>query len=93
MAVLEAMAAGCPVLATAVGGTPELVINNKTGLLVPPRDPGALAEGLLVLARSEETRTRMGTAGRKRVEESFLLGRMVREYETLYARMVGREES
>ncbi len=93
MAVLEAMAAGCPVLATAVGGTPELVIHDKTGLLVNPRDPSALAEGLLVLAKSEETRRRMGTAGRKRVEESFLLGRMVGEYETLYTRMVGREES
>ena len=88
MAVLEAMAAGCPVMATAVGGTPELVIHDKTGLLVKPRDPRALAEGLLLLAEKEEIRKRMGTAGKERAEESFSFPRMVQDYEVLYRRMV-----
>jgi len=87
-AVLEAMAAGCPVVATAVGGMPELVVHNETGLLIPPRDPVALAKALPLLAENEETRKRMGTASKKRVQQFFSIDRMVQEYESLYVQML-----
>jgi len=86
-AVIEAMAAGCPVVATAVGGTAEVVADGETGLLVPPRDPDALAEGMKILLQSRATRRKMGEAGAKRAREYFSIERMVREYEALYRRL------
>lgn len=84
-AVLEAMAAGLPVVATAVGGTPELVVDGVTGFLVPPGDPAALAGAVAELLRlPAEKRKEMGQAGRRRVEENFTIDRMVRAYEDLY---------
>lgn len=68
---LEAMACGRPVVASAVGGIPEVVVPEETGLLVPPGDPRALAEALNRLLRDRELARRMGRAGRKRVEEHF----------------------
>jgi len=70
-AIVEAMAYGKPVVATAVGGVPEVVKHQKTGLLVPPRDPRRLAEALMILVDDEEMRVQMGMAGRR----SFLAGR------------------
>jgi glycosyltransferase involved in cell wall biosynthesis len=63
---LEAMAAGLPVVSTTVGGVPEVVRDGDTGLLVPPRDPAALAAAILRLARDEGLRHRLGAAGRER---------------------------
>jgi glycosyltransferase involved in cell wall biosynthesis len=86
-AVLEAMAAGKPVVATAVGGTPEAVVHGETGLLVPARDSGALAEAMTrVLACPAEARA-LGEAGRRRVAERFGLAAMVRRHEALYERL------
>jgi glycosyltransferase involved in cell wall biosynthesis len=83
-AIIEYMAASLPVVATSVGGTPELVVHNETGLLVPPNDPRALKESLLFLLQNPETARRMGTSGRRRVEEHFTVERMVEETEAVY---------
>jgi glycosyltransferase involved in cell wall biosynthesis len=64
VALIEAMAAGLPVLATAVGGVPDVVADGHTGLLVPPRDPQAFADLMISLAAAPEERLRMGAAGR-----------------------------
>jgi glycosyltransferase involved in cell wall biosynthesis len=68
---LEASAAGVPVVATAVGGTPEAVDDGLTGYLVPPGDPASLANALIALLHDEPTRARMGRAGRERMRELF----------------------
>ncbi|MGE5177856.1 MAG: glycosyltransferase [Bacteroidota bacterium] len=65
--VLDAMAAGLPVAATRVGGVPEIVEDGATGLLVPPRDPAALAEAISRLAADPALRARMGARGREAV--------------------------
>jgi glycosyltransferase involved in cell wall biosynthesis len=84
LVVLEAMALGRPVVATRVGGTPELVGDGETGVLVPPRDVGALAEALQRLLGDEPLRRRLGEAGRKRVDERFSAERMAREVLEVY---------
>ena len=89
--VLEAMAAGLPVVATAVGGTPEVVVDGVTGLLVPPRDSAALAQAIAALLRDPELRGRMGKAGRERVAQHFSVERMVRKTERLYAELLLRQ--
>ncbi|MCX6357792.1 MAG: glycosyltransferase [Candidatus Aureabacteria bacterium] len=86
--LLEAMAAGKPVVATNVGGVPEIVRDGETGLLVPARDPGALAGALLRVLRDGPLAERMGRAGRARVLEHFSMERMVRAYERLYATLL-----
>jgi glycosyltransferase involved in cell wall biosynthesis len=83
-AVLEAMAAGRPVVATAVGGTVEAVQPERTGILVPPRDGAALAAAIeRVLAQPDLARSH-GVAGRQRVEAEFSVARMVGRYADLY---------
>ena len=69
--ILEAMAAGRPVVSTRLAGVPEMVADEKTGLLVPPGDPGALAEALIRLANEPELRTAFGLAGRARLTAEF----------------------
>jgi glycosyltransferase involved in cell wall biosynthesis len=71
LVLLEAMARGKPVVATAVGGTPELVVDGETGLLVPPGDVGALAAALGTLLRDPVRASRLGAAGRRRVLQNF----------------------
>ncbi|MGB9662819.1 MAG: glycosyltransferase [Moorellaceae bacterium] len=88
LTVLEAMAAGKPVVATAVGGVPELVEDGVTGILVPPRNPEALAQGILRLAKDPHLRQRMGKAARERALERFDIARTAREYEALYLRLL-----
>jgi glycosyltransferase involved in cell wall biosynthesis len=82
--VLEAMAAGLPVIATGVGGTPELVVNGKTGLLVPPANPAALADAITALSENPVARGSMGWAGRQRVQQHFTIEEMVQKTEQLY---------
>jgi glycosyltransferase involved in cell wall biosynthesis len=83
-AVLEAMAAGLPVVATAAGGTPEVVVDGETGLLVPPGDVTALAEAIERLLRDPGLRRKMGEAGRKRVEGHFTIEQTVAQTVALY---------
>lgn len=85
--ILEAMAAGKPVVTTNVGGCAEAVADGETGVVLPPEDPEALAEALeYVLTRPDEAR-RMGEAGRRRVEEHFTVEAMVRKHIQVYARL------
>ena len=76
LVVLEAMAAARPVVASAVGGTPELVVDGETGILVPPGDVGALATALDALLADPPRARRLGEAGRRRVERAFTLEAM-----------------
>jgi glycosyltransferase involved in cell wall biosynthesis len=82
--VLEAMRAGLPVVAYAVGGIPEQVVEGRTGYLVRPGARDQLAERVALLARSDLLRMRMGAAGRARQSEQFDLGTMVGRIEALY---------
>lgn len=82
--VLEAMAASRPVVATAVGGTPELIDDGVTGFLVPPEDPGALAERVVRLLKDPSLARSMGERGRERVVREFTLERMCGQYHELY---------
>lgn len=82
--VLEYMAAGLPVVACNVGGVAEAVVDGQTGLVVPPRDPGALGDAIARLANDPALSRRMGEAGRTRVSELFTLSDCVDNYEALY---------
>src|SRR5207302_9889216 len=83
-AALEAMAMGCPVIATAVGGSREVVRHGETGLLVPPADPVALACALAEIAGSGERRSRMGTRSRELAQARHGIDSMIRSVEGLY---------
>jgi len=82
--LLEAMSLGKPVVATNVVGCRDAVAHGKTGLLVPPKDPSALAEAILHLVRSPEEAWRMGRAGRDLVARRFTLKKMIAETEQIY---------
>jgi glycosyltransferase involved in cell wall biosynthesis len=84
IAALEAMAAGLPVVATAVGGIPELVKDGETGWLVPPADPQALAGRLRSLLRDSGLRQAMGIAGHSRAQDHFSMDRMVENVSKIY---------
>ena len=90
LTLLEAMACGLAVVATRVGGNPEVVADGETGLLTPPGDPAALAAAMLRLRRDDPERRRMGQAGRRRVERRFDVRRMTAEYEKMYLGLDGR---
>jgi glycosyltransferase involved in cell wall biosynthesis len=87
LTLLEAMAGGLPIVATSVGGNPEVVADGESGFLVPPQNPSALADALLRLRSDRDACVRLGAAGRRRVEEQFDIRRMVAEYEALYSRV------
>jgi glycosyltransferase involved in cell wall biosynthesis len=84
-AILESMAAGVPVVATNVGGVPELIDDGVTGLLVPPRDPRALSSAICRLLGDPALAHGLASAAKRSVRECFSLERMLRETEELYA--------
>ena len=88
--LLESMAAGVPVVATTVGGNPEVVEQGTTGFLVPARDGAALARAICLLLKDRALAARFGEAGRRRVARDFSLERMVRESEHLYEGLLER---
>lgn len=89
LSVLEAMASARPVVAAAVGGLPEVILEGRTGLLVPPRDPEALSTALYRLLTRPAEAGRMGTAGRERVRQSFTLEKMVNRTREIYHQALG----
>jgi glycosyltransferase involved in cell wall biosynthesis len=88
-ALLEAMAAGVPVIATPVGAIPDVVSDGIHGFLVPPRDGKAIAECLAVLAGDREKLSWMSRACRRRVRAAFSIERLAQEFSFHYARLVG----
>ena len=82
--ILEAMASGLPVVATRVGGNPELVVENETGLLVPAADEDALAGALESYVKNASLARQHGMDGRRRVEQLFSLQAMVDGYLMTY---------
>jgi glycosyltransferase involved in cell wall biosynthesis len=82
--LLESMAAGAPVVATCVGGTPEAIDDGCNGVLVPPGDPRAMASAITALLSDPERARRLGTAARQSINERFSMKRMVSATEQLY---------
>ena len=91
LALLEAMAAGMPVIATAVGGTPEVVTDGDNGLLIPPRDAAALAEALERLLADPAWAQRLGANARAHVREHYSLDRLGREINEIYEELVEKK--
>jgi glycosyltransferase involved in cell wall biosynthesis len=85
--LLDAMAAGKPIVATRTGGIPEVVADGETGLLVPPRDEEALADAIVRLLKDPDLRREMGEAGRVRARNLFSLERMVQNTLNVYQRV------
>ncbi len=87
-AIIEAMAASKPVIATNGGGNPEAVIPGETGILVPPEDDAALAEAVIKLLEDPQIREKMAVAGREKVESEFSVELMVEREEKLFERLL-----
>jgi glycosyltransferase involved in cell wall biosynthesis len=88
LSIMEAMAAGKPVISTAVGGVPELVEDGRSGLLVPRGSPKALAEAVNLMVKNHEAREAMGRASLGLATERFDARVMTRAYEGLYDEIV-----
>lgn len=88
ISIMEAMSMGKPVVATNVGGTPELVIDKKTGLLVKPKDSKALAEALAKLIKEPQLISEMGKNAQERIKNNFTIEKTVRNYENLYEELI-----
>lgn len=84
MAILEAMMAGKPIVATRVGGNPELIEEGRTGLLVEPENSQALVKALERLLESKQATRQMGMCGREKAQREFGVNEMVRQYAGLY---------
>jgi glycosyltransferase involved in cell wall biosynthesis len=87
--LIEAMAMAKPVVATNAGGVPEIVTDRETGLLVPPAQPGQLAECVRVILHDPALARRMGAAGRQRAEQVFSLTQHARSMEAVYTDCAG----
>jgi sugar transferase (PEP-CTERM/EpsH1 system associated) len=84
LTILEAMVAGLPIVATSVGGIPEVIINEETGILVPSKNPTALANAIVRILSDSSLAQRMGSKGNERIKETFSIQRTIAEYERLY---------
>jgi glycosyltransferase involved in cell wall biosynthesis len=88
--ILESMAAGVPVVGARVGGIPEIVDHEETGLLVDSRKPERFAEAVDALLKDPQKRSEMAAKGRKRVRESFSIEAMAKKYRALYNELLVR---
>lgn len=91
--ILEAMASSKPVIATAVGGIPEAVVEGETGLLIPPSNTTAIMDAIRSLLSDHKAALRMGEAGRRRVEENFSLQKEVSSFEHLYKQLLNEKKN
>ena len=93
LAVMEAMASGTPCVATAVGGTPDIITNGESGVLVPPGDGAALAEAVVRLAANDELRETIARTARRRAHQDFdvmkTIDTVLDSYEKILARRTG----
>jgi len=90
MAILEGMASRRPLIATRVGDVPAVVLDGRTGVLLPAGDAGLLASGILTLLRDPARRERLGTAARKLIEDEFSATRMTADYLQIYEEAILR---
>ncbi|MEK6715536.1 MAG: glycosyltransferase family 4 protein [Candidatus Omnitrophota bacterium] len=88
MITLEAMAMGKPIVATNIEGVSESVVDGISGILVPPKDPGALAKAIASLLKDKDNAQRMGLAGRRCVEEKFNFDITIRQHKQLYEELI-----
>lgn len=93
LAVMEYMAAGLPIVATAVGGVPDLIATGVHGLLVPPRDPPALAAALRRILSDRDLAAALGEQARARQRSEFELGVLVRRLEALYTELLATQRA
>ncbi|MDD2689910.1 MAG: glycosyltransferase family 4 protein, partial [Candidatus Omnitrophica bacterium] len=82
--LLEAQGLGVPVIATRVGGIPEVVKDGITGVLVPPKDPKQLASSICQLLENSQRRLAMSKNAREWIDEKFSAAKMIQEFDTLY---------
>src|SRR3989304_8900517 len=92
LSILEAMSAGKPVVATNVGGNPEIVWNEKTGFLVQPQDQESLALKLIFLLKDKQLAYQLGMNGQRQVYQRFSLEQMVNSYLQLYEKALMRRK-
>jgi glycosyltransferase involved in cell wall biosynthesis len=90
LAVMEAMMRGLPVVAAAVGGTPDLIAHERTGLLVPPADARALSEGMMRLISDPALADHLGRSGRQHALQSFDMEHFLDAHYALYGRLLRR---
>jgi len=93
LVTLEVMALGRAIVGSAVGGIPEAVQDGKTGVLVPPRDPAAIAAALVNLLDQPQLVAEMGTAGKRRAKREFSPGTITGQYADLYRRLLATADS
>jgi glycosyltransferase involved in cell wall biosynthesis len=89
--ILESMASGLPIVATPVGGTPELITHDRTGLLVPPGSPRDLGEAICALIEDRARATRLGQAARAYARDAFSISSMVQATEDAYREVLARK--
>jgi L-malate glycosyltransferase len=91
--VLESMAAGLPVVATRVGGTPEIIVDGEDGLLVPPQNPQALAQAILHILQDADFARRLSRSGQEKMQTHFGFDRLIAQLEQLYSEsMLGMKD-
>lgn len=88
LTLLEAMAVGLPIVTTAVGGSPEIVMPDVTGKLVPPSNPQELADAMIAMIEERALWPDMATTARERVEQNFNIRTMISQYESLYEELM-----
>jgi glycosyltransferase involved in cell wall biosynthesis len=93
IAILEGMASRLPIIATAVGEVPAIVLDGRTGILVPAKKPDSLATAIVTLLRNPDEQRRLGAAARKLIEDDFSARRMTDDYLRVYEEAASRRES
>jgi len=91
--LIEAMAMELPVISTAISGITELIVSGENGVLVPEKDPSAIAQALIQLAEDPEQRRTLGIAGRKTVTENFALEKNVAQVKALLLNTLTRHSA